>query len=464
MIGLGTMGQNLVYNMADRGFTVAGYDKSEAQVKKFNEEAGDKKVKGWSDIQSFVSALQQPRNILLLVPAGKVVDIVVEELRPLLGPEDVIIDCGNSHFTDTERRIKLLEEQGIHFMGVGISGGETGAREGASIMPGGPKNVYDRVAGVLESVAAKIDGEACIGYMGTGSAGHYVKMVHNGIEYALMQLISESYHLLKVIGGLNNEELSAVYADFNDSPLQSYLLEITSAIFLQKDDQTENELVDMILDRAFQKGTGAWTSQDAMNMQVPIPAIDAAVAQREITTIKEERVIAHKILKPLHELIKVEHSGLINLLKDALHFCMINIYAQGMSLLKQADKTYKYGTDLSLVASIWRGGCIIRSKMLEDITRAYKDEPAIDNLLIAKVFNETLLETQKHTRSVITTAVNAGIPVPAMMACLGYYDSYRSEWLPANLVQAQRDFFGAHTYERIDKTGSFHTEWNVKIN
>ena len=464
MIGLGTMGQNLVYNMADRGFTVAGYDKNELQVKKFNEEAGDKKVKGWSDIKSFVASLQKPRNILLLVPAGKIVDLVIDDLKPLLNEEDVIIDCGNSHFTDTERRIKILEQQGIHFMGVGISGGETGAREGASIMPGGPKDVYNRVAGVLESVAAKVDGVSCIGYMGSGSAGHYVKMVHNGIEYAIMQLISESYHLLKVIGGLNNQELSAVYGDFNDSPLQSYLLEITSAIFLQKDGETENDLVDMILDRAYQKGTGAWTSQDAMNMQVPVPGIDAAVAQRELTTIKKERVSAHKILKPHHELIRVEHAGLINLLKDALHFCMINVYAQGMSLLKQADKTYNYGINLPLVASIWRGGCIIRSKMLVDITKVFKEEPEIKNLLTAKVFVDTLVESQKHTRSAITTAVNAGIPVPAMMACLAYYDSYRSEWLPANLIQAQRDFFGAHTYERIDKPGNFHTEWSIKIN
>lgn len=464
MIGLGTMGRNLVYNMADHGFTVAGYDKNEAQSKKFNEEAGDKKVKGYSDLKSFIAALEKPRTLLMLVPAGKIVDLVIEELRPYLSKEDILVDCGNSHFTDTNRRLESLGKEGIHFMGTGVSGGETGAREGASIMPGGSQVSYNRVAKVLEAVSAKVNGEPCVGYMGSGSAGHYVKMVHNGIEYAMMQTISEVYHLLKKVGNLNNREMHDVFKTYSESELQSYLLEITTAIFTQKDDQTENDLVDMILDRAYQKGTGAWTSQDAMNLQVPVPSIDAAVSQREMTTLKDEREAAHNIFQNDDGKIDVEKSGLIALLKDTLHFCMIIIYAQGLAQLKQSSDKYQYGTDLAMVASIWRGGCIIRSKMLEDITKVYRHNSSINNMITDPLFSEKLMSTHKSVRSVIQTAINAGIPVPAIMACLSYFDSYRSSWLPANLIQAQRDFFGAHTYERIDKTGIFHTQWNVKIN
>ena len=464
MIGLGTMGQNLVLNMADNGFSVAGYDKDEQKVKQFNDEATGKNIKAFNSINSFLGALKTPRTILLLVPAGKIVDAVINELKPFLSKEDLLMDCGNSHFTDTNERIQKLSAEGIHFMGTGVSGGETGARFGPSIMPGGSVENYEKVSPMLKAIAAKVNRESCVAYMGTGSAGHYVKMVHNGIEYAMMQLISESYHLLKKIGGLGNDELHEVFKTYNESAIQSYLIEITAAIFTQKDDLTDAMLVDMILDKAHQKGTGAWTSQDSMNLAVAIPSIDAAVSQREITTIKEWRIAAAEVLHANHDKIAVEHTGLISLLQDAMQFCMITIYAQGMALLQEASAKYNYNINPAKVSSIWRGGCIIRSAMLEDIRAAYNNDPSLHNLMAHEIFSENLNQLQKHCRSVITTAVNAGIPVPAMMASLSYFDSYRSSWLPANLIQAQRDFFGAHTYERTDKPGNFHTEWNTKIN
>ncbi len=464
MIGLGTMGQNFVLNMADNGFSVAGYDKDEKKVTTFNDDAGEKKIKAFSSLESFIASLKKPRIILMLVPAGKIVDAVINDLKPFLSKEDLVMDCGNSHFTDTNDRIQKLAEEGIHFMGTGVSGGETGARFGPSIMPGGSKDAWERTAPMLKAIAAKVNNKPCVTYIGKGSAGHYVKMVHNGIEYAMMQMISEAYHLLKQIGGLKNDELRQVFENYNQTAIRSYLVEITAAIFTQKDELTNNMLIDVILDKAHQKGTGAWTSQDSMNLSVPVPGIDAAVSQREMTTIKEQRLAAANILHSVREKISVEHSGLITLLQDAMHFCMITIYAQGMSLLKEASSKYDYHVNLADVSSIWRGGCIIRSAMLEDITKAFTADPVLNNLMVSKVFSEQLNHLQKHTRSVISTAISAGIPVPAMMACLSYFDSYRSSWLPANLVQAQRDFFGAHTYERTDKPGNFHTDWNTKIN
>lgn len=464
MIGLGTMGQNLVMNMADNGFSVSGYDKDEKKVTAFNNEAGNRNVKAFGSLDTFLNSLKTPKTILMLVPAGKIVDAVINDLKPFLSREDVLVDLGNSHFTDTDERISRLSAEGIHFMGSGVSGGETGARFGPSIMPGGDRTAYNRIAPMLKAIAAKVNGEPCVTYMGSGSAGHYVKMVHNGIEYAIMQMISESYHLLKKIGGLSNEDLKTVFSNYNQSPIRSYLIEITAAIFSQKDETGEAMLVDMILDKAHQKGTGAWTSQDSMNLSIPVPGIDAAVSQREITTIKEQRIKAAEILHSNNDKITVEHSGLITLLQDAMHFCMITIYAQGMSMLKVASEKYSYGVKLADVSSIWRGGCIIRSAMLEDITAAYSSDPALDSIMTNSIFSEQLNQLQKHTRSVISTAIAAGIPVPVMAASLSYFDSYRSSWLPANLIQAQRDFFGAHTYERIDKPGSFHTEWDIKIN
>ena len=294
MIGLGTMGQNLVLNMADNGFSVAGYDKNEKQVIALNEQAKDKRIKGFGKLEDFLNSLKQPRIILMLVPAGKIVDAVIQDLKPFLSKEDLLMDCGNSHFTDTDTRTNALAGEGIHFMGTGVSGGETGARFGPSIMPGGSKDAYERIAPMLKAISAKVNNEPCVDYMGAGSAGHYVKMVHNGIEYAMMQLISETYHLLKQIGGLTNEELRQVFENYNQTAIRSYLIEITAAIFAQKDDITDNLLVDVILDKAHQKGTGAWTSQDSMNLSIAIPAIDAAVSQREMTTIKEQRTAASR--------------------------------------------------------------------------------------------------------------------------------------------------------------------------
>ncbi|MEP7165788.1 MAG: NADP-dependent phosphogluconate dehydrogenase [Ferruginibacter sp.] len=464
MIGLGTMGQNLVLNMADNGFSVAGYDKDENKITAFNNEAGTRKIKAFNSLESFLGSLKKPRIILMLVPAGKIVDSVINDLKPFLSKEDLLMDCGNSHFTDTSERIQRLAAAGIHFMGTGVSGGETGARFGPSIMPGGSKDAWERTATMLKAIAAKVNNEPCVTYMGKGAAGHYVKMVHNGIEYAMMQMISEAYHLLKQVGGLNNDELRLVFENYDQTPIRSYLVEITAAVFAQKDELTNSMLIDVILDKAHQKGTGAWTSQDSMNLSVPIPGIDAAVSQREMTSIKEQRMVAANILHAVRDKISVEHSGLITLLQDAMHFCMITIYAQGMSLLKEASLKYDYQVNLAAVSSIWRGGCIIRSAMLEDITKAYTANPSLDNLMVSDAFSEQLNHLQKHTRSVISTAIAAGIPVPVMMACLSYFDSYRSSWLPANLIQAQRDFFGAHTYERTDKPGNFHTEWNTKIN
>ena len=461
MIGLGTMGRNLMLNMGDHGFSVAGYDKDPGKLDLLNKEGAGKKLHAFAILEDFIQSLKQPRVIFLLVPAGNIVDAVIDEVKPLLNSNDLLVDCGNSHFTDTDIRILQLSEQRIHFMGAGVSGGEAGARFGPSIMPGGKAEAYQLVKPVFEAIAAKSDGIPCVAHMGNGSAGHYVKMVHNGIEYAIMQVIAESYQMLKQLGGLNNTELQLIFESYNQSAIRCYLLEITSAIFAQPDDFSENRLLDMILDSARQKGTGAWSSQDAMNLQVAIPAIDVSVAQREISGLKNERLIASNILNgPVNDAL-LGHDGLVPVIEDTLHFCMICIYAQGMSLIKAASQEYKYDTDPVQVASVWRDGCIIRADMLEDIRKAFQLEPSLQNLLVSEQFAGKLNKLQKHTRSAIISAVSAGIPVPVMMSNLAYYDSYRSAWLPANLLQAQRDFFGAHTYERIDRTGSFHTNWQA---
>jgi len=462
MVGLGTMGRNLVYNMCDHGFTVAGFDKDAKQVSLFNKEAEDRKVFGTSELNDFVGALKSPRVILLLVPAGAIVDAVINELKPVLSKYDLILDCGNSHFTDTDRRLASLAKENIHFMGVGISGGEEGARYGPSIMPGGTKEIYSRVSTVLEAISAKVNGEPCVTYLGPGSAGHYVKMVHNGIEYGLMQLIAESYHLLKEAGGLTNDELHTLYTKWNEGRLQSFLIEITSTIFARKDDLTDNWLVDMISDTAHQKGTGKWASQSALDLQAPIPLIDTAVAAREISAFKDERKIAQKKLKGPAQSSKTNRDELIANLEQALYFSIITAYAQGMVLMQYASKELKYELKLADIASIWRGGCIIRAGILDKIREAYTKQAELPNLLLDDFFANELIETQTGIRKIIQAGVQTGIPLPAMMSSLGYYDSYRRDWLPTNLVQAQRDYFGAHTYERIDREGIFHTQWSQK--
>ncbi len=460
LIGLGTMGRSLVLNLTDHNYSVAGFDRDAAQGILLRKEATDRNVMVSASLGEFVNSLKPPRVIILLVPAGKTVDEVINELIPVLTENDLLMDWGNSHFTDTNIRTNQLAKSAIHFMGVGISGGEYGARYGPSIMPGGPKIVYERVASVLEAISAKVKGEPCVKWLGSGSAGHYVKMVHNGIEYGLMQLISESYHLLKVIAGFSNEELQRVFSKWNTGLLESFLIKITADLFSQKDELTDRSLIDLILDRAQQKGTGGWTSEDAINLQVPIPVVDAAVSMRNLSVLKEERELAQMKLKGPAVKIRPEDKELLIILEQGLYFSMICTYAQGFALLRSASKKYKYDLNLSSIASIWRGGCIIRSSLLEEVRSAFSLQRDLPNLLMDQVVSERIMRSQKGVRSVIGLAVENGIPVPALMSSLAYYDSYRSGWLPANLIQAQRDNFGAHTYERTDRKGVFHTQWN----
>ena len=463
MIGLGTMGRNLALNMSDKGYSVMGYDRNETQVNNFIKEAGTRTMFASTSLPLFLKALKTPRAIILLVPAGKITDDVINELKPLLSANDLIMDFGNSHFTDTNRRIEQLSSSKIHFMGVGISGGEAGARFGPSIMPGGSQEMYNNIAPMLQSVSAKVNNEPCVTWLGPGSAGHYVKMVHNGIEYGLMQLIAETYHILKTVGQLSNDELHDVFAAWNKGKLQSYLIEITASIFLQQDEFTKNSLVDMIQDAAKQKGTGGWTTEDAINLQVPIPVIDTAVNMRNLSALKNERLLAQQKLQWPQALAFYSKNDLIEMMEQALHFSIITVYAQGMELLQTASKKYEYGLQPAAIAKIWRGGCIIRAALLEDIFTAFTKQPGLLNLMLDDNFSSSLINTQKQLRNAIKIAIESGIPASALMMALAYYDSYRSGWLPANLIQAQRDFFGAHTYERIDREGIFHTQWNTKV-
>ncbi len=461
MIGLGVMGRNLVLNMGDHGFAVAGYDKDPEKVNALNKEKGDRAIRGVNTKEEFLSLLKKPRNVMMLVPAGAV-DAVIQDLLPLLDREDLIIDGGNSHFIDTNRRAKELAEKGFHILGVGISGGEKGARYGPSMMPGGSREAYQRLKPIFEAVAAKVDGEPCVTYLGPGSAGHYVKMVHNGIEYGLIQLLAESYDLLKRGIDLNNDDLHRIYKEWDEGELESFLVEITAKIFARDDEISGKRLIDVILDAAKQKGTGMWTSQDAMELQVPQPTIDMAVVVRDMSGYKEERGEASKILTGPQPSFNGNREQFVRQLRNALYFSFISTYAQGMALLKAADQRYKYGLNPEEIAKIWRGGCIIRAGLLENIREAYDGKPSLSNLMIESHFSKTLIERQEDLRTVIRNGVQWGIPVPALSASLAYYDSYRSSWLPANLIQAQRDFFGSHTYERIDREGIFHTEWDQK--
>lgn len=460
MIGLGTMGCNLVLNMSDHNFSVAGYDKDVKKIENLDKLNGGKNVKGFTDVETFINALQLPRVVMLLVPAGPIVDAVVNDIKPFLAKEDIIVDCGNSHFTDTQRRIDALEKEGFHFFGLGVSGGEKGARFGPSIMPGGNVDAYKRLAPMLEAISAKVNGVSCTAYMGGGAAGHYVKMVHNGIEYAAMQMIAETYHLLKKYGGLNNEEMHIVFDSWNKGRLQSFLIEITASIFTKKDDASEGMLVDKIKDTAKQKGTGAWMSQDAMATGSPIPAIDASVTARILSSMKKDRVAAANIFSDIElSIVTDDKTGFIKLIEEALYAAFIITYAQGLAMLKNSSDVYKYNTDLKTVAKIWRGGCIIRAAMLEDIMQAYEQEPALKNLLNSNLFTEKIKVAQASLRKVVQLGAQIGIPLPSFAASLNYFDAYKSAWLPANLIQAQRDFFGAHTYERLDMEGVFHTKW-----
>ena len=460
MIGLGVMGRNFLLNVADNGFSIAGLDNNKEQADALVEEAKGKKVMATTDMKKFVASLKPPRRIMMLVPAGKIVDFVIEDLLKHVEKGDMIIDGGNSFFEDTDRRLAYLKDKKVNFLGVGVSGGAKGARFGPSIMPGGSKTAYNKVKKILEAVSAKVDGEPCVAFMGKGSAGNYVKMVHNGIEYAMMQLLAESYDILKNIGGLNNKELHQAYAKYNKGKLRSFLVEITAEIFAQKDDIGRGMLIDKILDKAKQKGTGKWTSQNAMDFGIPVPTIDAAVTMRGISSQKEERVKAAKILKTRHTKSKISKTKLVKEVGEALYFAFITAYSQGMALLADADKEKGFGLDMEATARIWRGGCIIRAALLEDIRKAYSSNKELSNLMVDKVFAKKLKGTHAATRSVIKLGIDAGIPTLAFSASLAYFDAYRDGRLPLNLTQAQRDHFGSHTYERTDKKGIFHTEWS----
>ena len=460
MIGLGVMGRNLLLNTADHGFAVVGFDKDAQKTSTLESSASSgTTVKGVNTLAEMIQQLKQPRKLMMLVPAGKPVDDVIASLLPLLEKGDIVIDGGNSHYTDTLRRVTYLEDKGIHFMGVGISGGESGARKGPSIMPGGDPVAYPQVQPILEAVAAKVNGSPCVAHLGKGAAGHYVKMVHNGIEYAIMQLISETYDLLHRGLGLDNDELHKIYKSWNEGELQSFLVEITRDIFLKQDDKTPNRLVDMILDKAGSKGTGKWTSQDAMDLAVPIPVIDMAVSMRELSGFKDERAQAAAIYKAPSVDIPVPKEIFVQQVHDALYFSIILCYAQGLAMLHTASAELGMEIPMPEVVRVWRGGCIIRSSLLEAFYSAYQKNSQLSNLLLDTEIAQLLQAKKQNMRNVIIHGIHMGYPVAGLMAALSYFDAYRSERLPTNLIQAQRDYFGAHTYQRIDEPGIFHTEW-----
>lgn len=459
IVGLGVMGRNLALNMADQVHFVAGYDKDSTKVAALTQEAENRDIHGATDIMEFVDILRKPRAIMMLVPAGAPVDSVIRDLLPYLDKDDLVIDAGNSYFKDTDLRAGSLAAKGIHFLGVGVSGGEEGARYGPSIMPGGPKDVYERVRPIFEAAAAKVNGEPCVTWLGPGSAGHFVKMVHNGIEYAVMQLLAETYDLMKRGLGLNDEEVHDVFTGWNNGELSGYLMEITGQIFSKRDEKTGKRLIDEILDVAKQKGTGMWTSQSAMELQVPIPTIDIAVAMRDLSVFEKERKQAGEIYKPSISRLTGDRNSILTHMGRALFAGMAITYAQGMALLVAASDKYNYHLDLEAVARIWRGGCIIRAGLLEDISAAFHARRDLPNLLLDTNLSRKVMEHQEDLRQVVCRAAESGVPAPGLMVSLGYLDAYRSAWLPANLIQAQRDYFGAHTYERIDTKGTFHTVW-----
>jgi 6-phosphogluconate dehydrogenase len=459
MVGLGVMGRNIVLNMADHGFSVAGYDKDQAKVEALRKESAQRNIGGAANVLDFIALLRKPRAIMMLVPAGAPVDSVIKDLLPHLDKGDLIIDAGNSYFKDTDLRARNLAAKGIQFLGVGVSGGEEGARHGPSIMPGGPKEAYELVRPVFEAAAAKVNGDPCVTWLGPGSAGHFVKMVHNGIEYGVMQLSAETYDLMKRGLGLNDDEMHEVYALWNKGELNGYLVEITSHIFSKQDEKTGKRLIDEILDVAKQKGTGMWTSQSAMELQVPIPTIDLAVAMRDLSVFAKEREQANAIYQQSQRRFTGDRYTFLTQLGRALYAAMIITYAQGLVLLVVASNKYEYLLNLEAVPRIWRGGCIIRAALLEDICAAFHARPELPNLLLDPNLSHKIMEHQEDLRQVVCQAAELGVPAPGLMVSLGYLDAYRSAWLPANLIQAQRDYFGAHTYERIDAKGTFHTVW-----
>ncbi len=462
MIGLGTMGRNLLLNMSDHGIAGAGYDKDATKGTLLEQECTHNNVKGFSDIKNFIGCLKSPKAVMMLVPAGPIVDSVIEELLPLLDKGDILIDGGNSHFTDTNRRVDYLEAKGLHFFGMGVSGGEEGARKGPSMMPGGDKEAYNVMKPILESIAARVDGAPCVTYIGPGAAGHFVKMVHNGIEYGLMQLISETFEVLKKGLQLDNEAIEKIFTQWNEGRLQSFLMETTKDIFAYKAPGTNHLLLDDIKDQAKSKGTGKWTSQVAMDLQCPVPTIDTAVSMRDLSKYKQLREQAAAIYSNNDQPLNVEKEAFIKELEQAYYFSMVITYAQGMHLLSLASAEYKFELKLAEIAKIWRGGCIIRSTFLNDIFNAFQKNNNLQHLLLDEGVQNLVKENLSGIRSVVSNAVAKGISLPAYAASLSYFDNLRNQSMPSNLIQAQRDYFGAHTYELVGKEGVFHTQWVEK--
>jgi 6-phosphogluconate dehydrogenase len=462
LIGLAVMGQNLVLNMCDHGYTVAVYNRTTSKMHDFvnSEAARGKSIIPCETLEELVQAIKPPRPVMIMVKAGWPVDAQIESLVPILDQGDILIDGGNSHFPDTIRRNKDLQEKGLLFVGTGVSGGEEGARYGPSIMPGGQKDAYERVEKIFLDISAKVDGDPCCTYIGDDGAGHYVKMVHNGIEYGDMQFISEAYFIMRHVLGMEYPEMQKVFAEWNSGDLDSYLMEISADILSKTDPDTGKPMLEIILDRAGQKGTGKWTSQSALDLGIPAPTIAEAVFARCISAIKDERVEAARLLEgPKETAFTGDRDAFVAAIKDALYASKICSYAQGFALMAEAAREYGWTLNFGEIAMIWRGGCIIRAHFLQRIKDAYDKNPDLKNLLLDPYFKEIVHGAQENWRTVVATATKLGVPVPAFSSALAYYDGYRTPTLWANMIQAQRDYFGAHTYERTDKDGDFHTDW-----
>ncbi len=461
LIGLAVMGENLVLNMESKGFSVAVFNRTVEKVDKFiNGGAKGKNIKGTHSVEELCSSLEKPRKVMLMVKAGDAVDKFIEKLLPCLEKGDIIIDGGNSNFQDTIRRTKYVEDKGLLYIGTGVSGGEEGALKGPPIMPGGSGAAWEHVKPIFQKIAAKVkDGSPCCEWVGNNGAGHFVKMVHNGIEYGDMQFICEAYYLMKNALGLSYEELHKTFDKWNKGDLDSYLIDITTDILGKKDKETGKPIVEIILDRAGQKGTGKWTSQNALDLGVPAPTIAEAVFARCMSAIKDERVIASKAFTGPVEKYDGDREKFIEAIHDALYASKMCSYAQGYALMKAAATEFKWNLKFGEIALMWRNGCIIRAKFLGRIKEAFDRNPGLDNLLLDPFFKDIIMKSQDNWRKVVSTSVNLGIPLTAIGSALSYFDSYRSAQLPANLLQAQRDYFGAHTYERVDKEGNYHTEW-----
>jgi 6-phosphogluconate dehydrogenase len=460
LIGLAVMGQNLVLNIESKGFSVAVYNRTGERTREFaGGRAAGKNIKACYSIEEFAGSLDRPRKVMLMVKAGKAVDELLAQVVPHLAAGDIVIDGGNSYFADTARRGEALAEKGIQYMGAGVSGGEEGALNGPSIMPGGPKAAYEQVAPIFRAIAAKTEDGPCVTYIGPGASGHFVKMVHNGIEYGDMQLIAEGYDMLRSAIRIDAAELAEVFGRWNRGALSSYLIEITARIFAKVDPETGKPLVELILDKAGQKGTGKWTSQVAMDLGVATPTIHTAVESRILSAYKDERARASRLLKGPRLRYRGGRQELIDGVEDALYASKICSYAQGLAMLRAGSQEYDWNLNLGEIARIWKGGCIIRAAFLDKVKQAFQRDANLANLLMDHEFAEAIMGRQGAWRMVVQTAARMGVAVPGFAASLGYFDSYRRDRLPANLIQAQRDLFGAHTYERVDKPGTFHTEW-----